>query len=252
MLIHFAGADNAPKYNEILLEKGATSRLESYWSLKSKAPSADFKTLLVDSGGFVARTKGVVISPAKFAAYLNEHKVQLAFNLDTNDVPETLANQKYLEEHSSTYIIPVYHLSDYLENRELLHDFTRDYPYISVGGVAGEGSSTSLQEEFYKYVFYHTRDTVRVHGLGITAKPMLQRFPWYSVDSTSWLSAARFGNTRTTDCDMVAAFYAKHRHYLDNTAREVEWWVILEEFVTNLWTKRGVIWEPFTFTAAKQ
>ncbi len=241
MRIHFAGADNTPRYNELLLDQGAKHRLESFHSLGKKEPSKGF-TLLLDSGGFVARTKGVPINLDTYINYIKKHEIKFAFNLDTNDLEQTLSNQRKLIESTNCYIIPIYHLSDYLQNRELLHDFINEFPYISVGGVAGENSPISLQEEFYKYVFHHTADKTKVHGLGITAQPMLERYPWFSVDSTSWLSAARFGNTRTTDDEIIAKFNAKKNHYLVNTKAEVEWWLALEQYATDLWTKRGVIW----------
>lgn len=241
MRLHFAGADNTVRYNELLHAQGARHRLESFHSLGKKEPSKGF-ILLLDSGGFVARTRGVPIALQTYISYINRHDVKYAFNLDTNDLKETLSNQQILEKETKAYIIPIYHLSDYLENRELLQDFTSKYPYISVGGVAGENSPISLQEEFYRYVFRHTLDKTKVHGLGITAQPMLERYPWFSVDSTSWLSAARFGNTRTTDDELIAKFNAKKNHYLVNTKAEVEWWINLEEYVTELWAKRGVIW----------
>ncbi len=239
--IHFAGSDNLVPFNEILWAQKAQNRLESFHTLKGKEPSSGF-TLLLDSGGFVARTKGVPINLDNYISYINRHKIQFAFNLDTNDLAETLANQARLIKETECYIIPIYHLSDYIQNRELLDDFIKDFPYISVGGVAGENSAVSMQEEFYRYVFSKTMDKTKVHGLGITAQPMLERYPWFSVDSTSWLAVGRFGNTRTTDDEIIAKFNAKNNHYTINIKAEVEWWLDLELYITDLWAKRGVIW----------
>ena len=35
--------------------------------------------------------------------------------------------------------------------------------------------------------------THKVHGFGITSLQLILRFPWYSVDSTSWVLTSRFG-----------------------------------------------------------
>lgn len=241
MILHFAGSDGAEKYNQILTDVGATGRLESYYTLKDKAPSKDGFKLLLDSGGFVARTKGKTVSVHQLSRYINKHQLKYAFNLDTNDVKETLENQKFLESNCECYIIPIYHLSDYLNERELLQDFLK-YPYIAIGGVAGEGSAIKLQHEFYKYVFRHTADRVAVHGLGITSKRILELYPFYSVDSTSWLSAARFGNVSTTENKYLIEYYKKKVHYLINTKREAEQWVRVQHYITQLWIKRGVTW----------
>lgn len=246
MILCFAGSDATPAYNDIIKEVGGTGRLESFHSLGQKKPPSnkEFPFHVLDSGGFVARTKGVPINVSHYAHYINIHKCKYAFNLDTNDVDETLQNQKYLEENTAAYIIPIYHLSDYLDPqwRDLLNMFAEKYPYISCGGIAGEGSARKWQHVFYKHVFSVTKDKVKVHGLGITSKSILEMYPWFSVDSTSWLSSARFGNSKLHSNKMVSAYYAKNNHYLHNTLMEAEWWVKLEKYITKLWKLRGIEW----------
>ena len=248
MKLHFAGSDGNQKYNELLHNAGAKCRLESFYTLQNKMPSNKQFDQLLDSGGFVARTKGIIIKVEDYAKYINASGVQKAFNLDTNDHEETMANQKYLEENCpNCYIIPIYHLSDYLENKGLLKEFIdAGYPYIGIGGVAGEGSPIKLQNQFYNYIFSITRDKIKLHGLGITGEPMLQKYPWYSVDSTSWLSFARYANSKANSKKM-AQVKAKTKHYLENTQEEAHHWVEIQNRMTRLWERRGIKWSN-TFT----
>lgn len=242
MNLHFAGADNTAPYNKILLEHGAKNRLESYHSLQKKEPSSGFN-LLLDSGGFVARTKGVPIDVSKYARYINDNKVQAAFELDTNSRSETEYNRKYLLNHTQARIIPVYHYSDFAaKDYALLDEFVRDFEYISIGGVAGEGLGTKNEKALYDFIFSRTTDKVKVHGLGITALRILKRYPFYSVDSTSWLSAARFGNFQSIQDPNHAEWLKGNRHYLENTTREIQHWLKVEKFVTDLWSQKGVTW----------
>lgn len=242
MNLHFAGADNGAAYNEILLRCGAKYRLESYHSLKPKEPSSGF-TLLLDSGGFVARTKGIPIDVKEYARYIRKHKVTMAFELDTNNLAETLYNRQYLMTETEAKIIPVYHYSDYqTKDYKMLFEFMDKFDYISIGGVAGEGLGDKEERLLYDFVFSNTRDKVRVHGLGITALPILKRYPFYSVDSTSWLSAARFGNFRSIRDENHEEWRRKNRHYLANTDQEVQHWLQLEKYVTDLWTEKGITW----------
>lgn len=44
-----------------------------------------------------------------FVAFLNKYDVEFAFNLDTNDIEESLSNQRTLDLNTNTYIMPVYH-----------------------------------------------------------------------------------------------------------------------------------------------
>lgn len=243
MRLHFAGADNAAPYNKILLEAGAKHRLESYHSLKPKEPSSEF-ILLLDSGGFVARTKGVPISVKEYAAYINRNKVTMAFELDTNDRAETVYNREYLCKETEAKIIPVYHYSDFEHGDfALLYEFMDGFDYISIGGVAGEGLGKKEERLLYDFVFSNTRDRVRVHGLGITALRILKKYPFFSVDSTSWLSAARFGNFQSIEDKNRAAWRSKNRHYLENTKEEVKHWLKLEKYCTDLWTQKGITWK---------
>ena len=242
MKIYFAGGEGG-SYNKILLREGVKNRLESFFYLKKEPPSVrEFQSHLLDSGGYTARVKGVEIGVETFAAYCNQHGAKLAFNLDTNDIDETLRNQKFLETHApKTYFIPIYHLSDYCERRELLHDFLR-YPFIAVGGVAGVGGNKQIKEAFYKYVFRHTRDRVKVHGLGITDGKSLERYPWYSVDSSSWLSFARYGNSKNFTDKKMMQYTSRTKHYHELAAMEVQHYLRMQKFITDLWKKRGVVW----------
>jgi hypothetical protein len=41
------------------------------------------------------------------------------------------------------------------------------------------------------------RPRLKVHGFGITAIPIMERYPWHSVDSSSWIQSAAFGGIIT-------------------------------------------------------
>lgn len=243
MRIFFAGADNTTRYNNILLKAGVENRLESFYSLNKKRGSVEFKNYLLDSGGFVARTKNIIISVQEYAAYINRYGIKQAFNLDTNDTKATLENQKYLEKHTNAYILPIYHASDWTSGDLLIDKFIADgYPYIALGGMAGVTNSRVAEQQFLAHCFKRTRDKVKVHGLGKTAIPTLERFPFYSVDSTSWLSFARYGNSLSDD-NLMTQMKAKRKHYLPNTYEEIIRWKQVEREINQLWERRGIVWK---------
>jgi len=43
------------------------------------------------------------------------------------------------------------------------------------------------------------RPRLKVHGFGITAIPIMERYPWCSVDSSSWIQSAAFGSIVTPE-----------------------------------------------------
>lgn len=237
----FAGSDGTESYNAILRRLGVKSRLESAFSLGFKRDiSRGFEYHLLDSGGFVARTKGQPISLEMYAAYLNKHKIELAVNLDTADVKETEQNLIYLRKHTKTIIVDVYHMSDYLTCRDILDRMLKDR-IICIGGVAGVTHLSRYKESFYNYVFSRTRDVVRVHGLGITKQDTLKAHPFYSVDSTSWLAGVQHGSVKHIS-DKVDKALQRSVKYTHIAAISVKQFLDMERQITNLWLARGVKW----------
>ena len=233
MILCFAGADGGENYNNLLKKQGAYGRLESYYSLKNKKNS-DFNYYLLDSGGFVARTKGININVKDYANYINKFNIKYVFELDTNNINETLKNRQYLNKYTKAIIIPIYHWSDYKEKRyKMLDDMIKNYKYIGIGGIAGENIAQKHEKTLYNFVFNKTRNKIKVHGLGITAKKILKEYPFYSVDSTSWLSMARYGNSKYYTKQMQT-IKSKKEHYLKNTEKEIIYWLKLEKEITKL------------------
>ena len=194
MKIYFAGTEG--KKNVKMLKKiGCKHFLTSFYHL-SKWRFEKEDDVMLDSGGFSARIRGVEINIKDYVDFINNNNVKLAINLDTNNVQETLNNQKILEAGTDAYIMPVYHLSDYKDEKyKNLIDSFINYPYICVGGMAGGRNKKSHIKTFLDFVFSKTQDKVKVHGLGLTGRYFMDTYPLYSVDSTSWLQFARYGST---------------------------------------------------------
>lgn len=235
-------------YTDGLRKAGCKHQLRSFYFLDtpSKRTLVDRDYDLIDSGGFSARINGATIDVREYAKFLNQYRIRLAFNLDTNSVEETLENQKYLDSSCpNTYILPVYHVSDFVndEHRKLLDYYiAMGYGYIGIGGVAGAKNNREQERRFYNYVFNRTKGNVRCHGLGITSEKILQAYPWYSCDSSSFLSPARFASMQTVS-DKMARVLARTRRYDERVIMDLPYWQKLERSTDSLWKKRGISWE---------
>ena len=70
---------------------------------------------------------------------------------------------------------------------------------MALGGMAGgtisvNAMTNKLDTIFSDYVCDKDgMPKIKIHGFGITSLPLLLRYPWYSVDSTSWVLTGRFG-----------------------------------------------------------
>lgn len=240
MKLHFAGAESK-SWDQLRINCGVRKFLQSYFYLKKHKPLTSMD-LLIDSGGFTARTKGVEISVEKYANFLNENKIKFAFNLDTNNFKETDDNHKFLIKYCPfTYIIPIYHLSDYLNQKDYIYELL-NYPYIGIGGIVGSSLSKELKKKFYDFTFSKTLDKIKVHGLGITGYKDMSNYPFFSVDSTSWLVSARYGGSMVEEDEKFIYFLNKTQDAYTRSKKEIFYFLNLEKEITNLWTLRGVKW----------
>ena len=244
MKIFFAGGEPR-QYHKILTDAGIENRLQSFFSLglgKNPPSNKEFKHFLLDSGGFSARMSGVKINIQDFITYLNKYDVEFAFNLDTNDIEESLSNQRALDLNTNTYIMPVYHGAEWQDPyyRDLLDYYIEFYPYIAVGGLAGKEDNKDNARRFLNYVFKHTKNKTMVHGLGVTSNVLLKNYPFFTVDSTSWLAVGRFASSQIYS-DEMAKVRAETRRYTENVSAEIPYWLDKGKAMDELWRRRGFI-----------
>ncbi len=259
MRLYFAGAGNKDQYSDILDEEQATvvhgrqiHRLGSYWYLRKFAePVAigpkwyDYPTFLLDSGGFSALASGVKPDVYALAEFINVNGIKTSFNLDVPDSEISKRNQTILErECPGCYIIPVYHLFDFYStsHRPWIDEMLERYPFVGLGGMVTGRIPIQRKTAFLDYVFAKTRHSIRVHGLGIGNKDLMERYPFFSVDSTGWLSGGRFGRTAGVRDGRVHEFLNNKIPYQERTRISINWYLDLQEHITKLWQSRGITW----------
>lgn len=159
-----------------------------------------YPEVFADSGAFSAWSLGQPIDVAAYADWLHKWKKYFTVyaNLDVKgDVEAGLRNQAYLESRDLAPL-PVFHGG---EPWSVLQDLIAQYPYIALGGIAGEAFSSGSQEIMAWLVrcFKLAKDKSVYHGFGMTRWTTLKSFPWYSADSSSWGQGFRFGNVPVFD-----------------------------------------------------
>lgn len=160
------------------------AKANSEWNV----PSIRF---FADSGAHSARTLGIHLDVQAYAEWLKKWSTQFTIyaNLDSIWAPATTwANQQALEDHG-LHPMPVFHtgepwswLEKYLE---------AGYTYIALGKLLGE--PWGKLRPWLAKAFRIAGDTAVFHGFGLTRLDALRDFPFYSVDSSSWLGASKFG-----------------------------------------------------------
>jgi hypothetical protein len=152
--------------------------------------------LFLDSGAFSAWSKKIHIDIQDYIAHIKKYDqfIDHYSVLDAiGDPAKTLENQKIMEA-AGLHPIPCFH---YGEDIKYLQDYLKHYDYISLGGMVP--ISTVNLIEWLDYIFQKficDQDgipKVKVHGFGMTVLNLMLRYPWFSVDSTSWVLTGRFG-----------------------------------------------------------
>lgn len=152
--------------------------------------------LFLDSGAFSADSKGEPIDIYDYIEFIKKNKKHLEVwaNLDViGDAKATWKNQEIMEKEGVGGI-PVFHIEDDIR---YLHRCL-SYPYFALGGMAGKGSSEKRRLHFLDMCFDIICDEEgkpknKVHGFGLASPKYVFRYPWFSFDSSSWVSYGRFG-----------------------------------------------------------
>lgn len=167
---------------------------------------ADNASVFLDSGAFSAYTLGIEIDLPTYCDYIKrnhdlwrvEDGVVMASVLDgIGDPLKTYENQKHMEWLGAKPL-PCFHAG---EDERYLDYYVRNYEYITLGGMVGSSTKQLciwLDRMWDRYLTDKSgRPRLKVHGFGITSVPIMERYPWYSVDSSSWIQSAAFGSIIT-------------------------------------------------------
>ena len=191
--------------------------LESYhyvWKDKYvKGMREDGAKIFLDSGAFSAYTLGVKIHLPTYVDYIKrnmdifrvEDGVLMVAVLDgIGDPLETYRNQLTMEA-LGVKPMPCFHAG---EDERYLEWYIQNYDYISLGGMVGSSTKQLilwLDRVWDKYLVDGSgRPRLKVHGFGITSIPIMERYPWWSCDSSSWIQAGSFGSIVTPEFGPIA------------------------------------------------
>ena len=182
------------------------SVLESYHYM-NEAKTADIRDqkrkIFLDSGAYSMHTQDVRIDLKDYARFIYKNRdiIETASNLDAIGAgKEQLSydNQKRLEswlKPEGLTILPVHHVRDH--DRWLQRYIDEGYDHICLGGMVSE--TTQHLREWLDHVWHNYLTNavgapkVKVHGFGLTRLELMFRYPWYSVNSTSWIMIGQFG-----------------------------------------------------------
>lgn len=200
-------------------------------------------SIIIDSGAFSVWNKGGTIDIDKYKDFCTQKPKEWTY-ISLDVIPKTgsskaeknicveqgFENYLYLKQHIKN-LMPVFHYGDDIKWLKKYMDHT-DYIGISPANDTHE----NIKREFLKECFAITRQEVKTHGLGYSSETGLQLFPFYSIDSISWkrYAIATQGKNISLLRSSVFAYLERQR---------IKQFINLEKEITELWTRRGVVWE---------
>jgi len=123
--------------------------------------------------------------------FINHFDSQLFFEMDVDRIcgyAKVLSLRRRIENRTGKTCIPVFHMNRGLDDWKAM---CRDYKYISIG-VGGKDFSYTDINAFRRFNDSALEYGSKVHALGITGATVLEKVPFYSVDSSSWTCGCRF------------------------------------------------------------
>lgn len=149
----------------------------------------DKLNIIIDSGAFTAHTKGRFIDLNEYTVYLRSLKKEIkSFNAIQLDVVfnPIKTRENFLKQlDMGIDVCPVFTRGD---DPKYFFQLVNDGHYVFVGGVQkGENN-----KGFAKFLLERSRGK-KVHYLAFTNQRFIRAYSPYSVDSSSWTRASRFG-----------------------------------------------------------
>lgn len=268
-------------------------------------PAQEKWRLFIDSGAFTSWAKGKPVDLTAYIAFCKELKAKaqcpvVFANLDVipgskadPNPPSAAVIDKACEEGWANYqrmkdegidTLPTFHQ---FEDFKWLEKYMAATDYVAISprksGVRkrvlsmkdealADDSNREWIDQCFKVIGFKPgtkTPRVKIHGLGIASMPLMEAFPFYSVDSTAWLQGGRASAYRVFDGrrgELIPPEEWKHRLPVcvpaidryrtqgeaDPNAEYGSYFfamrcmradVMLEKYITELWRVRGVVWD---------
>lgn len=226
--LYFAGSQN--KMAEAYLRKSGANRLASQlldrnviagW-IEGRSRGECQGYLFIDSGAFSAHTRGAELDVDAYIDYLNSIDDELHIFAQVDKIPGVFRQPKTKEQRaeapeiswknylymreklkSPKKLLPIFHQGEeyrWLENMlEWTDENGEHIPYIGISPANDQ--PVKEKEKFisrcFQIIKQSSNPNVCTHAFGMTSLRVLERYPFTSADSTSWIMNGANGSIMT-------------------------------------------------------
>lgn len=159
--------------------------------------------LFADSGAYSAFNLGErPIDVEQYIAWIQKWKPLLSVAAGPDVIGDPVATRTATlhmrDRVDGLPILPTFHVgSDWTHLEFWLKQPGMDY--LALGGMVPYTRRPKLLQSWLDRAFRMIPATCRVHGFGMTTWKLLLRYPWHSVDSSSWVAGFRYGSLALFD-----------------------------------------------------
>ena len=181
--------------------------------------------LLVDSGAHSAHTKGIELDLEEYIGFANDNIDKFTLYVQVDKIPGkyrmpktakdwleapalSWENYLYMRERSKdpSKLVPVFHQGEDFKWLKNMCDYTfSDGSHIPYIGLSPRGD-VSLKDKYdfsaecFGVIQQSKNPNVKTHAFGATSLEMLERLPYTSADSTTWVLVSAFGQVWMPNC----------------------------------------------------
>ncbi len=208
--------NSLPKlFNQVIERSGINLWVDAIREGKTKSK------LFIDSGAYIAYTKGTEIDVDDYINFVNERMDAISLFAPIDKIPGEFRKPKtkeqileapelswnnylYMRERVTDpdKLLPVFHRREDFKWLNLMLETKfngKHIPYIAIAPTTD--SSTTEKDEWFDRVFeiikHSSNPNVKTHAFGVTALPLLEKYPITSADSTAWIRSGAFGSILT-------------------------------------------------------
>lgn len=212
------GSVNPVVYDEVV-EKHHPMILESFYYMNRNitANLSKFDDFLLDSGAFTFMHAKKHLDfneyQQRYIDFINKYDIKHFFELDIDyligyDKVKLLRQQ--LEKQTGKQCIPVFHKERGFDEYKKM---CQEYKYIAIGTISEYNGNLKILKQLVQIA---NKNGTKVHGLGFTRLDEINKMGFYSVDSTTWNNAARFGELHKFDGKTIKKIRYKGKRLIFN------------------------------------
>lgn len=98
-----------------------------------------------------------------------------------------------------------------------------DYIGISPCNDSSEQAKYIWMDTIFRYILESDNPKIKTHGFAVTSKTLMERYPWYSCDSSSYSLTAAMGSIFTPYGRVYVSDENKHRsEHINNKPQEIQ------------------------------